>query len=108
MSKIKANCKVKSAPRKKKKLPSQGENETKFFESLYVLCRKHKVNLTSDDMTIVKDLDSNSRDSAKYTWIEVTGGWNILPKYDAVVAVRCDELPEETTFYLKGIGNIND
>lgn len=73
-------------------------NEKAFFQSLYNLCKKHKVNLIADNV----DFKTKSGDYIHYDWVEVNGAWQISPENDAVVMNRVDSPQIGTTFIIKG------
>jgi len=77
----------------------QTPNEKEFFQSLYDLCRKHKVNMVSQQVEIKKPKGDAY---TVYDWVEITGAWNIRPENEAVVMNRLDEPATGSTFVIKG------
>jgi len=78
----------------------QTTNEKEFFQALYDLCKKHKVNLVADNVDF-KGKGKNS-DYIHYDWVEVNGAWQIAPEYEAVVTNRVEKPAEGHTFTIKG------
>ena len=77
----------------------QTPNEKEFFQSLYDQCRKHKVNLVSEQVEIRKDKGDTY---TRYDWVEVTGAWKIKPENEAVIINRVEKPSEGTTFIIRG------
>lgn len=78
----------------------QSTNEKVFFQSLYDLCKKHKVNLVADNVDF-KGKTTNS-DFIHYDWVEVNGAWQINPENEAVVTNRVETRQVGATFTIKG------
>jgi hypothetical protein len=78
----------------------QSPNEKEFFQSLYELCRKHKVNLTAE--SLIFKTGKGIKEWVTYDWVDVNGAWAISAVNDAVVANRVEKPAQSTEFTIKG------